>query len=361
MASTIVDVARRAGVSYQTVSNVINGRFSEMAGDTRRRVEQAIRELDFHPNQRARSLRRQQSQVIGYLAIDPSTNFIASPFTSEILAGIVEEADRAGYSVMVHAIRPRGSDGLPAPGSFSRLFRERRLDAAVVFLSGAQRIRERYLHELADGRFPFVVVLERFAGPSNASILAGDFEGGIAATEHLIELGHRTIGFITEDTTWPSLEARQGGYRQALARAGISDPSALVEVTPESPSSAMIAMDRLLDRRPDLTAAICFNDLAATGAIAAARRRGLRVPEDVSIVGFDDFAFAQYLNPPLTTVRMLGRAVGEKASAALITYLDSGTFEESEVVFPATLVVRGSTSEIEPSEGMARRASHARE
>jgi DNA-binding LacI/PurR family transcriptional regulator len=344
MPPTIVDVARQAGVSYQTVSNVINGRFSQMTDETCQRVLRVIQDLGYHPNQRARSLRRRRGDVIGFLTIDPSTNFIAAPFTSQIISGIADVADQANYSVMVQAIRPRRGYEDPPPHLFSRLFREHRLDGAIVALSGPRSTREKYLQVLADGSFPFILIQERFFGPSNACVLSGDFQGGVDATSHLVRLGHRTIGFITEDTTWPALEARQAGYQAALGDFRIESDSSLVETSPEDPGAVALAMDRLFNRYPHLTAVICFNDVAAMGAIEAVRRRGLRVPEDISIVGFDDFSFAAYLNPPLTTVRLRGYDVGKRAAELLIDYFESDRFSEAEVVFPATLEVRQSTT-----------------
>lgn len=344
MAVTILDVARLAGVSYQTVSNVINGRISEMSPETRQRVERAISELDYHPNVRARSLRRQRGQVIGLLAIDTSTNFIAAPFSSQIIASLVAAADRAGYSMMIKAARPESSDTLPEPSVFSQLYRERRIDAAIIYLSGPRPVRERYLAQLAESGCPFVVIHERFASPVSASVLSGDYEGGIEATSHLLSLGHRAIGFLTEDAIWPSLEARQAGYEHALQLAGLTPDPSLIERSPESPSAAAAASGRLLARHPDMTALVCYNDLAAMGAIAGIQGRGRRVPEDFSVVGFDDFAFAAYLSPALTTVRLLGHEVGQRAIELLIGKVEEGEFASPEVVFPPTLLVRGTTA-----------------
>jgi DNA-binding LacI/PurR family transcriptional regulator len=340
--ATILDVARRAGVSYQTVSNVINGRLSQMRAETRTRVEQAMRELDFHPNQRARSLRRARSQVIGLLAVDPSVNFIAAPFTSQILAGVALAADGAGYALLVQALRPRGGERWPAAATFSRLFRERRIDGAVVYLSGPRAVRERYLAELAGRSCPFVLIQERFDGPTNACVLAGDLEGGFQAAAELIRRGHRTIGFLTEDTVWPALEARREGYELALARAGIAPDPTLVEAVPESAAAVGDAMGRLLARHPALTAVLCFNDLVAMGAMALLRERGIAVPEAFSVVGFDDFPFAGYLTPPLSTVRLLGFEVGRRSGELLVGRLESGGFAATETVFPSELVLRGS-------------------
>ena len=339
---TLIDVARLAGVSYQTVSNVINGQHSQMREDTRERVEQAIRELDFHPNERARSFRRARSQVIGLLAIDPGANFIAAPFTSQILAGIAYAADSARYALLVRAIRPHDGARFPAPKTFSRVFRERRIDGAIVYLAGPREVRETYLAELASQSFPFVLIQERFASPTNACVLAGDREGGFEAASELLRLGHRTIGFLTEDTVWPALEARRGGYEQALVQAGLSPDAKLVESLPESPRAVAAAMTRLLARNPDMTAVLCFNDLVAVAAMAFLRQNGMCLPRDFSVIGFDDFPFSAYLTPALTTVQLPGFDVGRRAAELLFGYIESGAFVECETVFPSKLILRGS-------------------
>jgi DNA-binding LacI/PurR family transcriptional regulator len=278
--------------------------------------------------------------MLAFLTIDPSTNFIAAPFTSQIVAGITAAAAATGYSLVVLAERGVGDEPNHLPVTFRRVLREQSIDGAIVALAGAPATRKALFRELVAAGRPFVLLQEALVSPLNAAVLADDRGAGEFVTRHLIKRGRRVIGFINENTAWPSLEARLNGYREALASHGIAFDQRLVVAASESAEGGYAAMNLLLDEHPDLTAVIGFNDLAALGALNACQQRALHVPDDIAVVGFDDFAFAGWINPPLTTVRMKGDEIGRKATELLAGYLATGEFPERQMIIPAEPVLR---------------------
>jgi LacI family transcriptional regulator len=340
MTVTIKDVARRAGTSIQTVSNYVNGRFGEMSEQTHRRVQEAVHDLGYFPNFRGRSLRTGRSQTLAFLTVDPSPNFIAAPFTSQMIAGITAEALSAGYSLTVHAERLESAEAQRLPPSFQTMLREGRVDGAIVALTGPRPEREAVCRDLVGMHCPFVLLQESFDSPMSASVVDDNFGAGEKATQFLIDRGHLLIGFINEHTIWPSLEGRLAGYRQALQARGLTASDRLIESANESPAGGFEAMNALLDRVPGLTAVLAFNDLGALGALRACHVRGIRVPHDVAVTGFDDFAFAGYTTPPLTTVRMNPHEMGRRSAEMLLAYLATGTFPERHVILPVEVICR---------------------
>jgi len=328
------DVAARAEVSVQTVSNLINSRFHLMGEETRLRVEQAMSELGYHPNVAARTLRSARTETLCFLLLDEGNRFLADPMTDLIIAGIGDVARDRGYGLLIRAARPHEPDP-----SLIRPLLENRADGAFLFMSGEPQLRRWYVDKLAELGFPFIL-LEPSDDPRMLTVTAADREGARRLTEHLIAAGRKRIVFLTTEVPWPMLEQRMLGYRDALDGAGLK-PIVLTGGT-WTPASGAEQAERLLSsrRRPD--AMMCGNDLLALGAIRAVRERGLNVPEDVAVTGFDDFDFAQFADPALTTVRIPGYEIGRVAGQALIDVLGGGGPADRQVVLPVDLQLRES-------------------
>lgn len=333
---TIREVAKRAGVSLQTVSNVINGKTSQVGPETRERVLHWIAELGYQPNLHARGLRSQRTYTVGFLTVDPSTRFLADPFHTAILSGMADVLRENDYGLLVQALDPAA----PADG-FERLFRQRRFDGAVVHLSGEPEARARALDQMNETGCPFVLIEERVTGPRAASVRADNRNGAIKAVEHLHARGHRRIGFLYyAEPSWPAIEERLGGVEAALRALKLPAATRLA-IDEESFERAREVMETALRQDTALTAVVCSNDVVAVGALQAAKSAGRKVPDDVAIVGFDDFDFAQYVEPPLTTVALPGYEMGRRAAELLLDHFPNGRFTQADVLFPTTLIPRG--------------------
>ncbi|WP_237722530.1 LacI family DNA-binding transcriptional regulator [Singulisphaera acidiphila] len=336
MSVTMRDVAKQAGVSLQSVSNVLNGRTSQMREETRQRIVQSIRDLNYQPNVQARGLRLQCTKTIAFLTIDPAVRFLSDPFHVAILSGMVDTLRQQDYGLLVQGFHPDQAGGV-----FRRLVHQRRFDGAVVHLSGSPDRRAEHIEELASTGSPFVLIEDRAEAPTAACVLADDRGGAAAAVAFLQAEGHQRIGFLATDRLWPAVEKRIAGYEEAIY-AGGGRWSKVWEVERETVEGARNRVEAVLRDDPTVTAILCANDVLAVGAIQAAKQLGRKVPTSLSIIGFDDFDFAQYVDPPLTTVALPGVEMGGRAAELLLTYIQNGKFDTPEVVFPTRLIRRGS-------------------
>jgi DNA-binding LacI/PurR family transcriptional regulator len=307
-----------------------------MREETRNRILESMRALNYQPNTLARGLRSRRTNTVAFLTIDPAPRFLADPFHVTILSGMADALRTQDYCLFVQGLAPDR-----AGETFQRLVRQRRFDGAVVHLSGARRQREQHVQCLQAGGCPFVLIEERTASPAAACVLADNRGGSAQAVEFLQAGGHTRIGFLTTDRPWPAVEARVAGYEEAVRKTGCRW-SKVWKVGRECTESAREAMERVLRREPALTAVLCATDVLALGALQAAGRLGRGVPAELAVVGFDDFEFARYVDPPLTTVALPGYDMGRRAAELLLGYFKEGRFAAPEVVFPVTLVRRGS-------------------
>jgi DNA-binding LacI/PurR family transcriptional regulator len=329
--ATIRDVAARAGVSHQTVSRVINDSPSVTAA-TRERVLAAIRDLAFVPSPMARGLISNQTRSIGIVADDVSDHFFA-----RVVAGAEAEARRRGYYLMIGSVEPDDDEG-----GYLRLMLERRVEGLIlarpsVPLTPADLVAAR------GAGVPLVAV--GFSElPGFPVVDVDNRQGGYDATRHLLEHGHRRIATLVGPGAWPSAAARLDGYRQALLEAGVAEDPSLVE--PASGwglESGRAAARRLLERGADFTALFGHSDLIALGAIRQLRDAGLRVPDDVSVVGYDDLPVAEYFEPALSTIHQPMREVGALAAGFVLDQLAGGAAPALEAhLLRAVLVARES-------------------
>ena len=306
---TIKEVSQRAHVSPSTVSRVLNGT-TPVSAEARARVLRAIEELDYTPNAFARGLATNRSGGIGV-----TTNDIGSPYYAVMLRGVEAAIEDAGLHLMVSSGHARAD----AERSAIQFLKQRRSDALIV---QAEALSDAELIRLADeADVPVVVFGRRVPELATVCVHLDNEAGGRMATEHLLAHGHRRIAHIAGPLRFPDARDRLQGYRDALDGAGIAYDDGLVVEGDFREGGGREAMERLLERTTELDAVFVANDQMAAGAMRAVRDRGLDVPLDLSLVGYDDVLLAQYLSPTLTTVRQplfdMGRAAGDIAIALL--------------------------------------------
>lgn len=349
--ATIWDVAREAGVSPSTVSNVLHNR-PVVKPATRQRVLEAIEKLNFHPSRTAQGLRQQAARAIGFLVFDPNPRWPTDPLHAEVIAGMVEAASIHDYSVVLD--RPPNvkmafdaRNGHVAARELLQPFWTSKIDAAVVALSGVTGSYQHVLDALNAANVLFAVLEQDVEGDCAYSVMGANEEGAYAATKKLIADGHARVAFLDSEQMWPAIELRLRGYRRAMQEAGL-EREVVTSPSPDWTSAGgATAMRALLDRcasegRPWPSAVLAGNDVLAVGAMYVLRERGLRVPGDVAVIGFDDFEFARYVEPPLTTVRLPAFDMGYRAVEMLIRHLDGEPPAQRKLVLPTELIVRES-------------------
>lgn len=323
-------IAREAGVSPSTVSRILNGS-ARVSDDKRLVVEQTIARFNFQPNLMARSLAMGQTHTIGVL-----TQFIESPFYGEALRGVEDALAGSAYSPLFVS----GHWNLRKEEARMRLLQARRVDGVIV-LTG--RLSDQQLLKYAQ-RLPIVVTGRALDAPRLVSVDQDNAEGARAATRHLLELGHTRIAFIAGPADHPDASARLRGYQQALADAGVEAAPELVVRADFMESGGVLAINHLLESGAAFTAVFASNDQMAYGARLALYRRNIRVPEDISLVGYDDLPNSTYSMPPLTTVRQPVYEIGKLAAQAMLKLIAGEAAQISAP--PLELVVRESTRRI---------------
>lgn len=334
MGVSIKDVAQAAGVSHSTVSRAL-AHSPLIPETTRRRVERAAKKLGYSPNAIARGLVRRQTCAIGVIVTS-----IADPFVAEIVRGIEQLAGDNGYRVVLgtsHNDPEREVNAVKA-------LREWRVDSVIVASSRVGALYQPLLKEIGA---PIVLINNQNQQKGRAihSVAVDDVRGGELATQHLIALGHRVIGHLRGPAGYRAAQNRLAGYRRALKRAGILYDRALVQ-TGDGRAEGGEQILRLLDHQPMPTAIFCYNDITAIGALSALKRRGIRVPRDISLVGFDDIPFALYVDPPLTTIAQPMFEMGKRAMEMALTLMNAPRARVEDVIIQGELIARASVRKI---------------
>ena len=324
---TLEMVARASGVSPSTVSRILNGT-AIVSDDKRTAVDQAIAELGFVPNPIARGLAGGRTMSVGVI-----TQAIDSPFYGVALRGIEEGLGRAGYS----ALFVSGHWNADEEKRCIETLNQRRVDGLII-LHG--RLSNAMLRTVAK-TLPTVITGRQLKVSNLYALDFDNVEGARLATQHLLELGHRDIVHIAGDMAHPDAELRLRGYRLALEAAGLPFRPELVLPGMYFEDSGRLAVERLLETRQRFSAIFAANDQMAFGAAVALHTHSLRVPDDVSLVGFDDLSSAAHVVPPLTTVHQAGMELGRIAASSLLALL--GGQVPDEVLPPPRLMVRAST------------------
>jgi LacI family transcriptional regulator len=330
------DVAQRAGVSVTTVSHVINGtRF--VSPELQGRVLEAMKALRFRPNMLARSLRLKETRIIGLLVPDN-----VNPFFAQVSRVVEDAGFEAGYSVILC-----NCDGkLEKELAYVDLLSAKQVDGIIFIATGGDKQIVDLLREIG---IPFVMADRQVESADVDIVLVDNFQGGYQATRHLLALGHRRIGCITGPHEATPSADRVRGYRAALAESGFDEEEDLIVTGDFRHDGGELAMLQLLDLAEPPTAVFACNDLMAIGALSALWSRGLRVPENISLIGFDDIPEARLTIPPLTTVAQPIAEIGKRATEMLIERASSqAPISRRQVTLAVRLVERGSCA-VRPS------------
>ncbi len=332
------DVAERAGVSTQTVSNFLNNRHRPRR-DTRESIERAIRDLQYRPNASARSLRSQRAHSVVLALEDPNQLGLHDPLHLEFLHGAANAARPAGYTVVVD-VTPPGE----AAGSALHLVREGRVDGVILSVGELDAGHRRGIEEITHLQTPVVLLQQDPVLPRVHTVSANDARGAAGAVRQLVALGHRRFAWLGADPQWPGPRRRRNGVRTACREAGVD----LVEweAAAYTVADARTAIAGRLTGRRAPTAVVAANDLVALGVVQQAEAEKRRVPGDVSVVGFNDFDFASWVRPAITTVRLPGARMAARGFDLIRESLDDPGRPAEAVSFEVELVIRETTAAV---------------
>jgi LacI family transcriptional regulator len=345
MARTIADVARRAQVSTATVSRVLAGH-GRARPETRERVFTAARELGYRPSGVARSLRQRATRTLGLIVTD-----IENPFFPQLVRAVEDAAHDLGYAILLF----NAADDPERESGYLDLLVDRWVDGVVI---AASNLGARHREWLEGAALPIVLVNSSAQEIGLSTISSDNYAGGELAARHVTELGHRRIGLIAAPPRNADGPERLQGALDALRAAGIDDDAVQIAIDDAGVAGGQRAAAEILARDRAVTALVAYNDLMAIGAMRAVRAAGLRVPADISVVGFDDVDLAAYVDPPLTTIAQATSEMGHWAVTQLASELVDRASTKGDVadgpaapdgraavhvVLPVRLEVRGST------------------
>lgn len=334
---TIRDIAKATGVSATTVSNVIHGRANRVSAETIQNINNAIKELGYVPNMSARSLVSNSSKVIGFVnhvMIRDNTNFMEDPFHSAAIGAIEAALRENGYYLMLRTVE--NSEELVT------FLQNWNVDG--LFFTGI--FRDKFFDSLQGLNIPVVFIDSYVRIPQFCNVGLEDFTGSYNATHYLIEKGHRRIAFASPNIKDGGvLQERFLGYKAALAEASIPFDKSLIFQQEMDIASCKIVSNEIV-KHPDITGLVVSADLMAAGIMAGLKENGLSVPDDISIVGFDDISLAQLVSPPLTTIRQDMNLKGRLAVDFMLQLLNGTPLDTTEVILPTKLIERGTVKSL---------------
>jgi len=328
---TIYDIAEKANVSISTVSRVFNN--SELVtSKTRNKVENAIRELNYIPNAIARSLVNQKSKTIALIVSD-----ISNPFFTRVIEGVEDVVSKAGYFILYCDTRY----DLKREENYIQQLLEQRVDGIITFSTSESAYK---IVKNVEKVVPFVSIQSELKGAD--SINTYDVKGAFLAVEHLISLGHENIALIIYDYNNLSINSRINGYIHAHKHYKLPVKKEYIFKTKFLPNAGYHETNEVLDSHPEITAIFAYNDILAASCYSALENRGLKIPEDVSVVGFDNTNISSIIAPKLTTVAQPMYEIGANAAQLLMQKLNGGEQgkDPQMMILPTKLIVRDSTS-----------------
>jgi LacI family transcriptional regulator len=336
--ANIKKIAKLAGVSVSTVSKALNG-YEDIKAETRNRILQIAKEMDYVPNVMARGLITKTTNTIGVFFGDQINSGFDSPFLSDFFRAIKDTVGEAGYDLLIFSNQKRDTS------SYKTICTEKGVDGVILILTGKKRTDEK-IHELHEN-FPTVYIDSLPNEKLRVNFVESDNEGGaFQAVEHLIELGHRRILKIAGDRIARGSFSRIEGYKKALEKHGIAVDNSLIRYGLYSRDEAYKLTIQFFTDKTDVTAVFASSDLMAYGVIDALHDLGYRVPEDISVVGFDDIDSAKYHKPALTTVHQQRLKMGETAAKILLELIRDKDNDgiTRHICIPTQLIIRESTA-----------------
>jgi LacI family transcriptional regulator len=340
MKSTIKEVAKKAGVSIATVSFVINNS-KRTSAETKNRVLKAIKSLNYHPSKSAINLVSGKTGNIGFILTDD--HFLRTePFYTRIFLGTEFEARSEGYYILLTSIRPDFNENDTLP----RFILNKNVDGIIIAGKNPHNLIER----ISTYNLPTVFVDYIPTTNSHPLVLIDNIQGALLATNHLINLGHRNIAFIGGDIEHPSLSDRLNGYKQALGNAKISIKNNLIVTDAKYPDrqNGFNSAKKIFSKNKNVTAVFACNDAMAIGVLNYLQNNGYKVPQDVSLVGFDDVEADLMLSPPLTTIRVPKIEMGVEALRLLLNAIKNKKSLSKKILVSVELIIRESTSFYKP-------------
>lgn len=333
---SLVEIAKEAGVSAQTVSRVVNGRLN-VAPETRDKIQEIIDRRGYHPSQLARSLLRGRSYTIGVIGYELG---LYGP--SQTLAGIIKEANQQGYSVLPNVLfGPETGD----PSQIIGELLEYHVDGIIWAVPEIGDNRN-WVHDLISQKDVPIVFITMQKQPNLTIIAVDNYAGGRLAAQHLIGRGCRHIGLIKGHPDWWEARERIAGWRKAMAQNGLPVDEALVMPGDWSAATGEKQMGQLLQYHPEIDGVFVCNDSMALGALKAARQFGRKIPNDLAVIGFDDIPEAAYFYPPLTTVRQnldfLGSSAVVELNSLINARLEGQSAQAKSILIEPELVIRES-------------------
>lgn len=338
MKPTIKDVAKRAQVSIATVSLVIHNH-DRISSDTKKKVQKAIKELDYHPSKSARNLVSQKTGNIGFILTDD--HFLRTePFYTRIFLGTEFEARDRSYYILLTTVDSNYKKTDPLP----RFVLDQSVDGIII----AGKVPDALVDNLSEYDLPLVFVDYTTGNNNYPVVLIDNIQGGILAVDHLIKYGHKNIAFIGGDIEHPSISDRLNGYMRALNNAGIEVNKKLVHTSSPYPDrhNGYEAARKLFTRNKNITAVFACNDAMAIGVMHYLKDHNYKIPEDVSVIGFDDVEADLLLDPPLTTVRVPKIELGAEALRVMTELLKNKNTGAKKILVPIELIIRQSTKKI---------------
>ncbi|MDR3471669.1 MAG: LacI family DNA-binding transcriptional regulator [Devosia sp.] len=331
--TTLKDVARLAGVSPMTVSNVVNDTGRGYNDETREKVLRAVQRANYRPDIAARSLRTNRHQAVGMLVVQGGPRFLADPYITNLLDGLCLGLNQAGYSLVLQGLQPEQL-------ASATLVRQRQTDGLCVLMSGDFDLSPTMKVVVERARQPVVLFQQahEYPGQDICVLRQDDFEGGRALCEHVLERGARALVAIVPQLDWPAMAARLAGIRHEVETRGRKADLTVVTSKDETPLATQTALDTFLREGGTLDAVLAANDQMAIAAYRLLQRRGISVPGDALLTGFNGFDFLDYFAARLTTVRSPAHELGELGAHHMVRRIESGRFESSSVVLPVTLV-----------------------
>jgi LacI family transcriptional regulator len=331
----IKDIAKKARVSPSTVSRALNDD-PKISEETRKKIKEIARKLKYKPNQAARALITRETKTIGFLILKKEKPLVADPFYSIILYSAQNELHELGYHLL-YGIIPHGKLNPQKP---PRMLQEERIDGLI--LAGPDMPKE-FIETIRKTGVPLVLV-DNYSENVD-SVLADNIRGAYIATKYLIELGHKIIAFASGPLDHISVYERWEGYKKALEEAGIKyNPEYTVKEKELTMKTGRHAFQILWENDPKPTAILSANDPMALGIIQCAKDIGIKVPEELSVIGIDDIDLSSQFDPPLTTVRIFKEEMGSITAKRLIDRIKNPNQPPIKIIVSTELIIRGSTA-----------------
>ena len=327
---TIREVAEAAKVTMMTVSNVVNGRTSQMSKETREKVQAVIEQLDYRPNHAAKTLRTKSSLSIGMVILDDVPEFLADTYTSQVVSGLSNYLADRNYSLILQGIRSQSIQK-------KSILEEIHSDGICAILSGNKETREKIIKKILNLNLPFVLIQDKYPDHRIYSITQDDFKAGQLIAEYLVKKDCKRFIFLSPSQNWPAIEQRIIGVEKILSEKNLNFE--IVECGNEGLIDTKSALLNYIHERGLPEAIIGGNDKMALAAIRTLSEKGIGVPIDVKITGFNAFESTSYITPNLVSVQSKAYEMGIEAGKILIDTIKNKVIDVKEITFPVSLVV----------------------